>query len=113
MSTDNGSTSDLLNGDGDEGLSDDDFRVLVDGEGNETICVLHRVVDYDGKLYGLLTPVADYQSDDEQMEVFIFEYRVDEEGNEQFSEVPDDDTFEAVATWCKHLLDDDSEIAEA
>ena len=47
------------------------------------------------------------------MEVFIFEYRVDEEGNEQFSEVGDDETFDAVATWCRHLLDEDSEIAEA
>jgi uncharacterized protein YrzB (UPF0473 family) len=113
MTTDNGTKSDLLDVNGDENLSDDDFRVLVDGDGNETICVLHRVVDYDGKLYGLLTPMADYSSEDEQMEVFIFEYSMDEDGNEQFSEVSDDETFEAVATWCKHLLDEDSEIAEA
>jgi uncharacterized protein YrzB (UPF0473 family) len=112
MGTSNDTQNDLL--DAEELLSEDDFRVLIDGDGNENICVLHRIVDYGGQLYGLLTPVEDYDSEEnEEMEVFIFEYRVDEEGNEQFNEVNNDETFEAVANWCKHLLDDDSEIAEA
>ena len=96
--SDNGSEDEFYNLDGDGTLSEDDFRVLIDGEGNETICVLHRVVDYGGKLYGLLTPVDDYNSDDEQMEVFIFEYRVDGEGNEQFNEVEDDETTRRTIT---------------
>jgi len=109
----NGSSEDLLDLDADGSLTEDDVRVLIDGEGNETICVLHRVVDFGGQLYGLLTPIEEYHSEGEHMEVFIFEYRIDQDGNEQFTEVPDDDTFEAVATWCKHLLDEDDEIAEA
>jgi uncharacterized protein YrzB (UPF0473 family) len=111
--SDNGLSDDLLDLTGDDALTESDIRVLVDSEGNETICVLHRVVDFGGQLYGLLTPIEEYHSEGEHMEVFIFEYLLDQDGNEQFNEVPDDDTFEAVATWCKHLLDDDDEIAEA
>jgi uncharacterized protein YrzB (UPF0473 family) len=113
MGSDNGSNDPTFDFAEDVDISENDMRVLIDGEGNETICVLHRVVDFGGQLYGLLTPYEEYHSEGEHLEVFIFEYRVDEDGNEQFSEVPDDDTFEAVATWCKHLLDDDDEIAEA
>lgn len=113
MGSDNGSKDSSFDFSEDDDVNEKDMRVLVDGEGNETICILHRVVDFDGKLYGLLTPYEKYHSDEEHLEVFIFEYHVDQEGNEQFNEVPDDDTFEAVATWCKHLLDEDDDIAEA
>ena len=94
----------------DEGqeLDESDYRVLVDEEGNERTCVLLAIVEYEEHDYAMLTPVEELESDKEEMEVYLFEYRQDEEA-EHFIAIEDDELYQKVASYCGTLMELDNE----
>ena len=71
--------------------------MVVDEEGNELECALLAVAALDGVEYALLAEVEEL--DDEQsdtLEMLIFVYEEDEEGNVELSGIDDEATFEKV-----------------
>lgn len=75
-----------------------DLVTITDEDGTDIDCAIVAVLDYEGQDYALLARV-DQLGDDEdgdEIELFVFLYRVDDEGNQLFSFVEDDATYEAV-----------------
>ena len=90
-----------------------DVRVLVDEEGNEMPCALLAVVEHEGQDYALLTPLEQLSEEAGEIELFILEYSVNEEGDETFSTVDDDERYEAVKEFCTTLIAEEAEDDEA
>lgn len=76
---------------------------LSDEEGNITKCEIYDIVDFEGKTYAMLLPVAD--SDDEDPEIIVLEYK--EEGDEgTFASIEDEDEFNRVCDYIESLADE-------
>jgi uncharacterized protein YrzB (UPF0473 family) len=108
MSRDEGNEVDEGQDEGlDEGedISDADRVTLVDEEGNETEFVLLAVIDVEGQDYALLAPEGQLGDDGDSIELFIFQYDVDEDGEEAFSPVDEDGRYEEVRDLFAQLMD--------
>ena len=107
----------------DHAHDDDDDNgvvVLVDPEGNEVHFGFLGFVEDEGLQYVLLSPVEQLEAEDEEFDVFIFQYSELEDGSEEFGEVADKDVFERVSAKANELLmnmgddeDEDEDEAEA
>ena len=91
-------------------ISDDDVVLLVDEEGVEHSFVVLAIVEADGQSYAMLTPESQLTDDaGDQIELFLFKYATDDEGNELFSPIEDDETYERVRNFCATLMETDEE----
>lgn len=82
---------------------DDDIRMLVDEEGNEHPCILLAVLDHEGKEYAMLVPEDQYNDESDEMEVYVFEYKLDGD-EEAFIEIADQDVYAQVIAVCEKIL---------
>lgn len=73
-----------------------DLVTITDEDGTEIDCAVLAVMDHEGESYALLARLEQLDSDSEEVEMFIFHYALDDEGNQMFSSVDDDATYEAV-----------------
>lgn len=82
----------------------DDSVTLIDPDGNEFKYIFLLVIDLDdaGK-FAALTPV-DQNEEDENIEVFLFHYSLDDDDFEIFNGVTDDDLFTRVMTAVEECL---------
>jgi uncharacterized protein YrzB (UPF0473 family) len=81
--------------------------MVVDEEGNELECALLAVAALDGVEYALLAEVEEL--DDEQsdtLEMLIFVYEEDEEGNVELSGIDDEATFEKVRDLFAQMMEE-------
>jgi uncharacterized protein YrzB (UPF0473 family) len=79
-----------------EGFDPADLVTITDENGEEIDCAILAVMEHDGEEYALLARLEQLDSDSEELEMFIFRYSVDEEGNQSFSSIEEDATYEAV-----------------
>lgn len=99
-----------------EDVGDDEVVVIVDGD-REVACVVLAVAEIEDKEYALLAPaeqLEDVPEDEEegQLELFIFEYGVNEEGLETYTGIEDEGLFERVRDFFSTLIDTDTEEDE-
>lgn len=87
--------------DGEEG---DDVVVLEDAEGNAREYVFLAVVEVDEEAYALLTPAEEDENEENPTEVFLFQYEVDDDGNESFSDIEDEELFKRVQAAAEQLF---------
>jgi len=92
-----------------EDLDTDDVVTIRDDDGNDVDCAILAVIEHGGGEYALLSPVhqleAAEQEEGGQIDMYIFAYSVDEEGQQLFSSVDDDATYEAVRDEFSLLID--------
>lgn len=88
-----------------ETLSEDDLVTITDDSGNEYLCVILEVIEYEGAEYVMLSP-RDQLEDDEAEEIdrFLFLYQLTDDGTPTFSYIEDDNTFDAVLEIFNALL---------
>lgn len=96
-----------------EDVGEDDVVIILDGD-REVACAVLAVAEIEDKEYALLAPAEQLQDvpedeDEGQLELFIFEYAVDEEGYETYSGIEDEALFERVREFFSTLIDTDEE----
>jgi uncharacterized protein YrzB (UPF0473 family) len=101
-----------------EDLDEDDLVTITDEDGNDVDCAILAVIEHGGAEYALLSPVdqleAAERDDGGQIDMYIFAYAVDEQGQQLFSSVDDDAVYEAVREEFSLLIDQErAEIGEA
>lgn len=84
----------------------EDIVTIQDEEGNEIECAILMIIEHDGDDYAMLGPLEQLRSEEgDEIEMYIFKYQVDDEGNQLFAAIEDDRTYEAVRTAFSLLMD--------
>ncbi len=80
--------------------------VLSGADGTERSFQSLAMVEVEGKRYAVLAPAeADLDDEsDEEIELYLFEHEVDEEGDEIFSEIEDEETWNKVQAAAEAML---------
>jgi uncharacterized protein YrzB (UPF0473 family) len=92
-----------------EDLDDDDLVTITDEDGKDIDCAILAVIEHGGQEYALLSPVDQLQADEESLDMYIFAYSVDDDGQQLFTSVDDDDTYEAVCAEFSLLIDQEQQ----
>ena len=94
-----------------EEIEESDIVVLVDEDDVEHRLVMLAVVEFEEQDYALLAPEEELADESEpELDLYIFQYDVDDEGMETFQPIPDDDRFEEVRAFCATLMDADGQF---
>lgn len=93
-----------------EEIDESDLVDIVDEDGRELKCVILGTLEHEDREYALLAPLDQLTSEDgDEVEMFIFLYKMDEEGNQTFAYIDDDATYEAVRAEFALLVDQDDD----
>ena len=90
-----------------EAIADEDRVTLVDDNDVEHDFVILALIEYDGGEYALLTPEAELDVDEGEIELFVFHYELDETGQEHFVPIEDEATFQRVTEFCATMIRSD------
>ncbi|MEQ1502114.1 MAG: DUF1292 domain-containing protein [Myxococcota bacterium] len=83
-----------------------DLVTIRDEEGLEIECAIMAVIEHEGEEFALLARLEQLRSEEgDEIEMFIFRYGIDDEGNQLFSFVDEDATYEAVRREFAVLMD--------
>ena len=83
-----------------------DVVEFEDEEGNLHVAAILAVIEVDDLDYAVLPPVAQLEDDGgEELEIFLFQYGEDEDGNEMFAYIDDEATFRKVQEAASQLLE--------
>jgi uncharacterized protein YrzB (UPF0473 family) len=74
-----------------------DIVEFQDDEGRTIVAAILAVIEVDDLDYAVLAPAAQLEDDEgEELEIFLFQYGEDEDGNEMFAYIDDEATFHKV-----------------
>jgi uncharacterized protein YrzB (UPF0473 family) len=74
-----------------------DLVTITDEDGQDIDCAIVAVIEHEGEEFALLARVEQLTSEDgDEIEMFIFRYEQDDEGNQRFSYVEEEAVYEAV-----------------
>ena len=90
---------------GEDEFADDDIVTLLSANGEEIDFVEIAGIAHKGKFYAILQPVELLEGMEDD-EAFVFEVKVDDEGNNKFEICLDDDIINAVFEEYNRLLDE-------
>ena len=80
-----------------DAFDESDLVTITDEEGKEYECAILGILEHKDAEFALLAPVAQLAEDDgEEIEMFIFAYSVDEDGQQIFAFIDDDALYEEV-----------------
>lgn len=83
---------------------------FTDEDGTEYTAAILAVIEVDHVDYAVLAPVDQLEDPDRKdLELFLFQYGEDEEGNQFFSYIEDEAVFEKVREMATELLDEGDE----
>ena len=88
-----------------EELTEDDIVTLEDDEGNSERFVILAIVEVQDEDYALLAPEAQIVEDDEDYEVFVYEYREGPDGTHHFKALEDEARFTEVVAFAQTLFE--------
>lgn len=92
-----------------EGINDsyeDELILTLEMEdGTTEDCIVLAIFPLEEKQYIALVPVD--QADDEEGDIYLYEYSEDEEGQPILGDIPDDDQFEAVCDRFDEICDEE------
>jgi uncharacterized protein YrzB (UPF0473 family) len=96
----------------------DETVTFKDEDGVEHECVVLAVVEVEGQDYAMLAAADQMHDDDEdnEVETYVFEYSVDDEGFEHFAFIEDEARYQRVVQVCATLMaegDDDEDAKDA
>ena len=79
-----------------------------DEDGNTYTAAILAVIEVDDQDYAVLAPVEQLEDErSEEMEIFLFHFTEDDDGNEIFSYIEDEAVFQKVRIAAAALLDED------
>lgn len=86
----------------------EDIRVTLSlDDGLEVECQILTIFDLDDQNYIVLMPEDDDEDDEiDELEVFIYRYFEDEDGNPSLENIEDEDEYDAVTERFEELLDE-------
>lgn len=86
-------------------IDEDDIIVLTDEDGNDGQFVFLTVLEHEGQDYALLAPLGQMQDEsDEQLDVYVFGYTVNEEAEEFFEPIGDEALVDAIGAEAEELF---------
>ena len=89
-----------------EELYDDELILTLEMEDGEVEdCIVLSIFPVDEKQYIALIPVA--QAEDEEADIYLYEYSEDEDGQPILGDIEDDDVFEAVCDRFDEICDEE------
>jgi len=84
----------------------DDLVTIKDETGKDIECAVLAIIEHDDAEFALLAPVEQLTSEEgDEVEMYIFRYLLDDEGNQLFAFVDDDAVYEAVRNEFALLMD--------
>jgi uncharacterized protein YrzB (UPF0473 family) len=96
-----------------EEFDEEDLVTITDENGRELLCAILGVLEHRGGEFALLAPVEQLTSEEgEEVEMFIFTYSEDDEGQQVFGYIEDDALYEEVRAEFALLVDQDDEGEE-
>lgn len=91
-----------------EEFDEEDLVTITDESGTEHECAILGILEHEGAEFALLAPLAQLADDDgTEVEMFIFSYVVDDEGQQVFGYIDDDELYEAVKAEFALLVNSD------
>ena len=85
---------------------DDELILTLEMEDGEVEdCIVLSIFPVDEKQYIALIPVA--QAEDEEADIYLYEYSEDEDGQPILGDIEDDDVFEAVCDRFDEICDEE------
>ena len=85
---------------------EDELIMTLDMEdGTSEDCIVLAIFPLDGKQYIALEPVS--QADDEDGDIYLYEYSEDDDGQPVLGDIEDDDVFEAVCDRFDEICDEE------
>lgn len=90
----------------------DELEVVqfTDEDGTEYTAAILAVIEVDHVDYAVLAPVEQLEDPESgELELFLFQYGEDEEGNQFFSYIEDEVVFEKVRQMATELLEEEGE----
>lgn len=91
-----------------QGLVRGDTVVLTDVDDNEVELQCEEIIEYEGKSYGLFSPVEEME-DIEEDEVIILQFEEDKDGELVFNTIEDEKLIEKIYDIYSHLVDEYNE----
>ncbi|MCB9684150.1 MAG: DUF1292 domain-containing protein [Alphaproteobacteria bacterium] len=96
-----------------EEIDESDLVTITDEDGRELECAILGILEHEDQEYALLAPLDQLQAEDgDEIEMFIFTYGLDEDGNQTFGYIDDDATYGAVRAEFALLVDQDDDEDE-
>lgn len=93
--------------------TDLDIVEFEDEEGKVHTAAILAIIEVDDLDYAVLAPVDQLEDDaSEELEIFLFQYAEDEEGNEMFAYIDDEAVFKQVQEAASLVLETEAEIAD-
>ncbi|MBQ4425785.1 MAG: DUF1292 domain-containing protein [Lachnospiraceae bacterium] len=89
-----------------EELYDDELVLTLEMEDGETEdCIVLAIFPVDEKQYIALIPVD--QAEEEEADIYLYEYSEDDDGQPILGDIEDDDVFEAVCDRFDEICDEE------
>jgi hypothetical protein len=79
-------------------------RFELEEDGKKQTWVVLAITEHGGSEYALLAPEADLLADSEDMEVAVFRYLRDDDGNKSLEDVADERLYEQVYGHFSELM---------
>ena len=101
------------NGDGEveefdesEAFEPEDLVTITGEDGKPIECAVLAVIEHGAAEFALLAPVSQLTSEEgDEIEMYIFRYQLDDEGNQLFGFVEEDAVYDAVRKEFAVLMD--------
>lgn len=88
-----------------EELENEPTILLSLDDGTEVVCVVLSIYEIDGQEYIALLPQAQEDEEAEEMDVYIYRFAEDEEGNPLLDNIEDDEEYQKAVDTFNALLD--------
>ncbi len=90
-------------------LEEEPTLLLSLDDGTEVTCIVLSMYDVDGQEYIALLPEEQNTEDEEEMDVYIYRYAEDADGNPLLDNIEDDAEYEKAVEAFNELFDEEGE----
>jgi uncharacterized protein YrzB (UPF0473 family) len=92
-----------------EEIQENEVVEIEDEDGNSHSCVVLAIIEHAEQDYAMLAPAAQLtepeNGEEAELEIFLFQYDVTDDGVECYSYIEDPERFEEVRTFCATLME--------
>ena len=81
-------------------------------DGTEMVCVVLSIYEIDGQQYIALLPQTQDEEDAEEMDVYIYRFAEDKDGNPLLDNIEDDAEYDNAVEVFNSLFDEEGDITE-
>lgn len=93
-------------------LEEEPTLLLSLEDGTEITCIVLSIYEIDGQEYIALLPENQDEENEEEMDVYIYRFAEDEEGNPLLDNIEDDAEYEKAVNAFNDLFEEEGELEE-